>query len=91
MEKKLNTQPPSHPATQESSPLDSQPSIKRRKISIRLPQDLDEMLSKVWHERGLAHSKGKLPAGQVREKQDIIAEALREWFQKRDYFNESNS
>ena len=89
--KKLNIQPPSHPATQESSPLDSQPSIKRRKISIRLPQDLDEMLSKVWHERGLAHSQGKLPAGQVREKQDIIAEALREWFQKRNYLNESSS
>jgi hypothetical protein len=60
-------------------------SKKGAKISIRLPQYLAEKLSQVWHERGLAHSQGKLPNGHVREKQEIIAEALQEWMEKRGY------
>lgn len=67
---RLDGQVASPPATQER--------ISRRKISIRLPKDLDALLSQVWHERGLAHTQGKLLEGQVREKQDIIAEALQE-------------
>ena len=89
--KKTSIQPLSPLAIQEASLPASQPLTIRRKISIRLPQDLDEMLSQVWHERGLAHSQGKLPVGQVREKQDIIAEALREWLEKRGYVAEKSS
>jgi len=89
--KNTDVQPPSPLAIQEARRLATQPPIQRRKISIRLPQDLDELLSQVWHERGLAHSQGKLPIEQVHEKQDIIAEALREWFEKRGYLTEKIS
>jgi hypothetical protein len=71
--------PSSHPATQ--------PPKSRRKMSIRLPEDLDEVLSNVRHERGRARARGKLPAGQVYEKQDIIAEALKDWLTKHGYLS----
>jgi hypothetical protein len=67
-------QPSSHPATE--------PPKSRRKMSIRLPEDLDDALSNVRHERERARARGQLPAGQVYEKQDIIAEALKEWLTK---------
>ena len=77
-------QPASLPASQPAGRPASQPTA-RRKISIRLPKDLDDILTHVWHERGLARAQEKLAEGQVHEKQDIIAEALREWFEKRGY------
>ncbi len=83
--KKTNDQPRDRLATQEARGLDGQPPVERRKISIRIPQDLDEMLSQVSLKRVLAHRQGKLPAGQPREKQDIVAEALRYWFEKLGY------
>ena len=86
--KKTTSQPLSPLASQEAGRLASQPPIARRKISIRLPQELDDMLSQVSHERGLAYRQGKLPSEQVREKQDIMAEALQEWLEKRGYFTE---
>jgi hypothetical protein len=69
--------PSSHPAAQPPKP--------RRKMSIRLPEDLDDALSNVRHERERARARGQLPEGQVYEKQDIIAEALREWLTKHGY------
>jgi hypothetical protein len=66
----------SHPATQPP---------KSQKLSIRLPKHLHEVLTHVWHERGMARTQGTLPEGQVFEKQDIIAEALRDWFEKYGY------
>lgn len=80
---RLGGQVASQPATRER--------ISRRKISIRLPKDLEDLLSQVWHERGLAHTQGKLLAGQVREKQDIIAEALREWLERRGYLEQKGT
>ena len=77
---KAATQPSSHPATQ--------PPKQRRKMSIRLPADLDDVLSNVRHDRGRARARGQLPEGQVYEKQDIIAEALREWLEKRGYLEQ---
>jgi len=74
--KRPATRVASHPATQPP---------KSQKLSIRLPTDLHDILSHVWHERGLARSQKTLPEGQVFEKQDIIAEALREWFEKHGY------
>jgi hypothetical protein len=74
----------SHPATQVAShPATQAPA--RQKLSIRLPKNLHEVLTHVWYERGQARTQGTLPEGQVFEKQDIIAEALREWFEKRGY------
>jgi hypothetical protein len=73
---RLATRVASHPATQPP---------KSQKLSIRLPKDLHDLLTHVWHERGLARSQKALPEGQVFEKQDILAEALREWFEKRGY------
>jgi hypothetical protein len=89
--KKAGSQPPSPLATRESSLSATPPSMKSGKISIRLPQNLAEKLSQVWYERGLAYAQGKLPGGQVREKQEIIAEALQEWLEKRGYLPEKNS
>jgi hypothetical protein len=54
-------------------------------MSIRLPEDLDDALSNVRHERERARARGQLPAGQVYEKQDIIAEALKDWLRKHGY------
>jgi hypothetical protein len=73
-----------HPATRVANHPATQ-SPKSQKLSIRLPKHLHEVLTHVWHERGLARTKGTLPEGQVFEKQDIIAEALHEWFEKRGY------
>jgi hypothetical protein len=72
-------QPSSHSATQ--------PPKSRRKMSIRLPEDLDDVLSNVRHERERARARGQLPPGQVYEKQDIIAEALKDWLQKHGYLS----
>ncbi len=83
--KKSAVQPPSHPDGQVARRPATQPPIKGAKISIRLPVYLAEKLSQVWHERGLAHEKGNLPETHAREKQEIIAEALREWMEKRGY------
>ncbi len=83
--KKLDGQPPSHLTTREAERPAFQASMKGAKISIRLPQHLAEKLSQVWYERGMAHTQGKLPKGQAREKQEIIAEALQEWMEKRGY------
>jgi len=71
-------------ATQSPGWLATQPP-KNQKLSIRLPTDLHDILTHVWHERGLARSQKTLPEGQVFEKQDIIAETLREWFEKHGY------
>jgi hypothetical protein len=76
---KSTRQPSSHPATQ--------PPKSRRKMSIRLPEDLDDALSNVRHERERAYARGHLPAGQVYEKQDIIAEALKDWLHKYGYIS----
>jgi hypothetical protein len=78
----------SQPASQLASRMASQSARqpdKRRKVTMRIPKALDDMLTNVWHERGIARTQGTLPEGQVFEKQDIIAEALREWFEKRGY------
>ena len=77
-------QPSSRPATRVASHPATQPP-ERQKLSIRLPKNLHDILTHVWHERGQARSQGTLEEGQVFEKQDIIAEALREWFEKRGY------
>jgi hypothetical protein len=83
--KKVNAEPPSPLAIQEAGRLATQTSPKSGKLSIRLPQNLAEKLSQVWYERGLAYAQGKLLHGQAREKQEIIAEALQEWLEKRGY------
>ena len=66
----------------------TQLAAKRRKMSIRLPEDLDDILSRVRLERVLANRNGKLPVGQPREKQEILAEALRDWLEKHGYLAE---
>ena len=77
-------QPVSQSAIRQASQSASQPA-ERRKLSIRIPKELDDILTHVWHERGLARSQKILAEGEPFEKQDIIAEALREWFEKRGY------
>ena|GEM_PF-5457034 len=74
-------------ASQSASRMASQLASQdiRRKITIRIPKALEDTLTNVWYERGRARSQGTLAEGQVFEKQDIIAEALREWFEKRGY------
>ena len=64
------------------------PAAKRRKMSIRLPEDLDDILSRVRLERVLATRNGQLPAGQPCEKQEILADALRDWLAKHGYLAE---
>ncbi len=76
--------PASHLATRVASHPATQPP-KSQKLSIRLPKHLHEVLTHVWYERGQARTRGMFPEGQVFEKQDIIAEALREWFEKHGY------
>jgi hypothetical protein len=66
----------------------TQPATKRRKMSIRLPEDLDDILSRVRLERVLANRNGQLPAGQPCEKQEILADALRDWLAKHGYLAE---
>jgi hypothetical protein len=44
-------------------------------------------LSRVRLERVLANRNGKLPAGQPCEKQEILAEALRDWLEKHGYLS----
>ena len=65
--------------------ISTRPATKRRKMSIRLPEDLDDILSRVRLERVLANKNGQLPAGQPCEKQEILAEALRDWLEKHGY------
>ncbi len=89
--KKTNGETHGHLATQKARGLDGQPSSVRRKISIRIPQALDEMLSHVSLKRILAHRQGTLSAGAPREKQDIMAEALRDWLEKLGYLTEKSS
>jgi hypothetical protein len=89
--KKTGPQPSSPLASREAGLSATQPAMKSGKISIRLPQNLAEKLSQVWYERGFAYAQGKLPDGQVREKQEIIAEALQEWLEKRGYLPEKSS
>jgi hypothetical protein len=88
--KKTNHQTHGYPATQGAGGLDGQPPVERRKISIRIPQELDDKLSQVSLKRILAHRQGKLPAQQPREKQDIMAEALRDWLEKLGYLSEKS-
>jgi hypothetical protein len=66
----------------------SPPAAKRRKMSIRLPEDLDDILSRVRLERVLANRNGQLPAGQPYVKQEILADALRDWLAKNGYLAE---
>jgi hypothetical protein len=75
--KRSALQPPSHLATQ--------PPIMRRKISIRIPPEIDDLLSQVSHERIRAYRQTQLFADQPREKQEIVVEALRNWFEKHGY------
>jgi hypothetical protein len=89
--KKTNDETHGHLATQKARGLDGQPSTARRKISIRIPQELDEMLSHVSLKRILAHRQGALSAEVPREKQDIMAEALRDWLEKLGYLSEKRS
>ena len=75
----------SPPAIQEARGLEGQPAEQRRKISIRLPLRLDDMLSQVSSERIRASRQKKLTSGEPCEKQEIMAEALHEWLEKRGY------
>jgi hypothetical protein len=77
--------PHSPPATQEAGGLDSRsPYAALRKISVRIPEDLDDTLSQISQQRIRAFRQGKLPAGYPCEKQEIVAEAVHEWIKKQE-------
>jgi hypothetical protein len=80
-----NALPLSPPDTREASPLASRsPYAALRKISVRIPEDLDDTLSQISQQRIRAFRQGKLPAGYSCEKQEIVAEAVREWIKKQE-------
>ncbi len=80
-----NVQPLSPPATQTARGLASRsPYAALRKISVRIPEDLDDTLSQISQQRIRAFRQGKLPAGHACEKQEIVSEAVREWIKRQE-------
>jgi hypothetical protein len=65
----------------------SQHAEEREPVAVKIPKSIATALWDAMNQRKAARKKGTLETGQVWEKQDIVAEALKEWLTKHGYLS----
>jgi hypothetical protein len=84
---KTNTQLVNMPARRHANMLTSQHAEVREPVAVKIPKSIAAALWDAMNQRKTERKKGTLEAGQVWEKQDIVAEALKDWLQKHGYLS----
>ena len=84
---KTNPQLANLPALRHASMLTSQHAEGREPVAVKIPKSIAAALWDAMNQRKAERKKGTLEAGQVWEKQDIVAEALKDWLQKHRYLS----
>jgi hypothetical protein len=74
-------------ARQHANKLTSQHVEEREPVAVKIPKSIAAALWDAMNQRKAARKKGALEVGQVWEKQDIVAEALKDWLTKHGYLS----